>query len=215
MIDFDELGRLYVIRERKWQEFIPPAENIIEYVLGRGISFDQIEKFKLGGAVSISNDEVIKGKKENILSLPTFHYGKLMGIKIRKINGCNNDRYFSYKGSHKGLFNHDEVFLTTKPVLVMTGEIAVMVADRCGFLACAPTSGEWGHVDNIIKPLLLAKKIIVGDTSEIGKKTAQTRGALLDGIVRFPPEGLDWDEWALKNKEEAIRETNKWLREAQ
>ena len=151
------------------------------------------------------------------MAMPTFHYAELRGIKLRNTTG-NSLRYLAVAGSRKGLFNHDAVFLASEPVLVVKGEIAAMVAERFGFLACAPTAGEGACIKELHVALSQCEPIVVGDNdadTRVAEQTrlfAERRAAWLGADLRFPPFPYgDIDEYLLKDTEAAIVVVRGWI----
>lgn len=204
-----------------WEDTQPPSNRAIEYALSRGITQEQIAHHRLGTPPPWWSDEPYNlYKPDSWLTIPTFHGEELMGIKMRNLDPNSKIRYMSVAGSRKGLFNWNAVYMKEEPVLVVKGEIAAMVAEAHGFLACAPTSGESGMVNDIRTALLLANVIVVGD-NDANPETrikmqyaAEKRAAVLGGIVKFPPEQYkDIDEWLLAEKDNAVRVIRSWEEE--
>jgi hypothetical protein len=162
-------------------------------------------KFKIGQPIKEMEDEPYNlwdhGKW---ITIPTFHSGELMGIKLR--NRLNERiRYLQVSGSKKGLFNYNKVTMTTDSVLVVKGEITAMVADRFGILACAPTGGEGSYMDDVANALAFANVVVMGDNDN--KAQAERRADQLGAELAFPPpEWNGWDDWALEDKS-AIEKT--------
>jgi hypothetical protein len=187
-----------------WEEMLPPSQETIDYAISRGILKEHIETFRIGTprkGLSVP---------EYWMAIPTFHKEELMGIKLRNMKG--GLRYMSYPGSRKGLWGYNDIYMTDKPVLVMKGEIAAMVARRFGFLSCAPTGGEGCHVDDLRLALSLSANIVIGDNG--AETEAERRAIALNTDMRLPPkEYVGWDDWALENTEEAIQTTQEWIKE--
>jgi hypothetical protein len=104
-----------------WQETLPPTRRVIEYALRRGLTQAQIDTFKIGALREWARGEpyLIKDPAR-WMTIPTFHAGTLMGIKLRNVTG-EGLRYMALKGSRKGLFNFDAVHRITRPVLLLKG----------------------------------------------------------------------------------------------
>lgn len=187
----------------EWRHFQPMTAEVLEYAQKRGLIYETVVKFRLGSW-------------QQFMTMPNFEEGKLMGIKLRRIE-AGEPRFFSLKGSRLGLFNFDAVNLAMKPVLIVKGEIPCMLLDQLGFLACAPTGGEgsWYKNERWKVALALAPKIIVGDNDEAGRKLGSRRSELLGGKLVFPPEQWkDIDAWILADREGAMTQISHWIAEA-
>ena len=199
-----------------WEEAIPPSKPILRYCHARGLTEREIALFRLGTAPKDWRERYHITSPETWLTIPTFHGGRLMGIKLRSIN--TGLRYLSVPGSRKGLFNHDAVSGASGSVLVLKGEIAVMVAHRFGLLACAPTGGECSYVDDIQAALVKCKPIVVGDNdppphSERSRRRAALRALALGAQLKFPPQAYqDIDQWLLASGD-AVDEIKQWMEE--
>jgi len=196
-----------------YENFFPLTQNVREYLIMRGLSNELIEKFKFGSAVKLVNNRPVKGKVENLLSIPTFELGTLMGIKLRVLNNPKF-RYFSVTGSRSSFWGYDDVYHTTEPVLVTKGEICAAVMRQAGFLSAAPTGGEGqkASFDRIKDALIFTRSIYVADNDETGYEYGPIRAALLNARLKYPPKRYkDWDEWYLDEPEEAVGETRLWI----
>ncbi len=200
---------------------LPPNQQTIEYALSRGLTQQQIERFRIGTPpTAMKRDPYNLRRPEIWMAMPTFHHAELRGIKLRNTTG-NGLRYLAVAGSRKGLFNHDAVFLASNLVLVVKGEIAAMVAERFGFLACAPTGGEGSYIKELRVALSQCKPVVVGDNDPDPKVAVQTRlfaerrAAWLGAELRFPPSPYgDIDEYLLKDTEAAMAEVGRWIAES-
>lgn len=202
-----------------WKDMLPPSADVVKYAVSRGLTINEIEKFRIGNPTSDMSDKPYNIFTPSIwMSMPTFHGTELMGIKLRNISH-KGLRYMGVQGSRKGLFNFNAVDLTQEVVLIVKGEIACMVVDRFGFKSCAPTGGETGYIREIKHALILAKCIVVGDndedpaTREKIVKATELRAAMLDADIHYPPlEIKDIDKWLLADTDNAIREIENWIK---
>lgn len=207
-------------------KFLPLAENVRDYMVERGVPEAYLEKYKVGSASYVKDGEVTKRNQDLSVSLPVFHDGNLMGIKLRKIEP-NGYRYFNVEGSQPALWNYDSVFLTDNVVFVVKGEIAGMVLQafldkhRLPAFACAPTHGEHGFVDKFVQVLSFAKTVVIGDNDRdpgIREKiveATQKRAASLGGLLHFPYEGYkDIDEQILRDPSTSYEMLVRWIEEA-
>lgn len=191
-------------------DILPISDNVKEYLIKRGISEKVIEENGFGSVATIQ-DGIKKNHVENILAIPTFQLGTLMGVKFRNIN---QKFYFSYPGSRPGLWNYDEVYLKEEPVLVGKGELCAAVMKSAGFLSCGLTSGESRNssLEIVRDALLLSKRIIYfSDNDRQGKASGELIATMIGGQVAFPQEGKDWDEWYLKDRNACIEYTKQLL----
>jgi len=190
-----------------WQQFTPPGVVARNYAHARGLTDATIEKFHLG-------------EDDGYLTIPCFQDGLLWGIKKRHCTDAGRGlRFYQVDGSRGGLFNHDAVVDQPEPVLIVNGEIAAMILDQAGFLACAHTGGEHADFSAYVEKLIFAEKIvIVADndpaptTAEKISKKAFSRAGLLHADVRRPPAGVkDVDQWILASGQAAVEEIRSWL----
>jgi hypothetical protein len=185
-----------------WADYTPPGEEVIQYARTRGLHPETLERFRVG-------------QNGNALTIPAFENSVLKAIKLRSLT---EKRYWSEPGSVKALFNHDRVYMTQEPVLVVKGEIPVMLLDQYGLTACASTVGERSHMTTWAPTLAFAEKVIVvGDNDRDPEIRAEIvaatrfRAQELNGELRFPPEEYkDIDEWILDDPS-AIEVIRQWL----
>ncbi len=186
-----------------WRNY-PLGEEAMAYAKMRGLTESTVEKFHLGQ----------KGK--DAMMIPIFCDGNLRAIKFRRISGAGV-RYWSAKGSRKGLFNVDSVKWKEEPVLILKGEIAVMLLDQLGFNACCLTGGEGAKIDEWKHYLAFAtRRIFVGDndaaleTRHKMQLISAERAGQWNADLRYPPENYkDIDEWILKDSN-ALGEIKSW-----
>jgi hypothetical protein len=194
------------INPYEWEKYYPPGPQVVEYGKERGIDHSVMEKFKIGQITGRQINRRIDGSIW--MTIPTFEEGLLRGIKLRNTNS-NGLRYQAIKGSRSGLFNYDDVYLTSDRVYVVKGEIAAMVLIGRGLLACAPTGGESMILtDRYLQALAFADVVVIGDNDpdpEVRAKTrrqAEARAELLNAQLFYPPdEYKDIDEWILDKPE--------------
>ena len=206
-----------MIAQWLWEECLPPSQQTLDYAYNRGLLDEQIEKFKIGTPKGALMRDPYNIRSDNWMTIPTFHHDELMGIKLRNLTSSGL-RYMSVAGSKKGLFNFNAVNMETGPVLVVKGEIAAMVLDRFGFVACAPTAGEGSYIKDVRGALALCRPIVVGDndrnpdTADKTRMYAEKRAAFLSADLRFPPpQWKDIDAWILNNTTTAIPEISRWI----
>lgn len=188
---------------------LPANSTTIGYMLSRGVGVDQIKKFKIGQPIPLMEEDPYNLRDHRKwVTLPTIHGDELIGIKLRN-RYHEKIRYLQITGSRKGLFNFNAVSGTVDNVLVLKGEIAVMVADKLGFLACAPTGGEGSYMEDVIDALTFANVVVVGDNDN--RQFAERRADQLKAKVKFPPWAWNgWDDWARADRR-AIEITRSWF----
>lgn len=195
-----------------WRKYLPPGPEVIQYAYQRGLTDETMIHFKIG-------------QYKHFMSIPVFENGAIRMIKFRNTRKDADDRDFDHlrfwaaKGSVKSIFNLDEVAFTTKPVLLLKGEIPTMLAWQHGFHACGLSTGEASDIGNWSHYFVVAPKIVVvgdndrdpGVREKMSAKTFE-RAEMLTGVAKFPPEKhKDWDDWLLASPDEAIAETKRWL----
>lgn len=194
-----------LLRADAWEAYVPPEHLVYRYGAVRGLTKKTMDEFKIG-------------QKNSYMSMPCFEDEKLVGIKFRYAGTGDQLRFFTEKGSRKGLFNYDKVAWTKEKVLIVKGEIPVMLLSQNGILACAPTAGENSLGEEYAPVLgLSAKRIVVGDNDPVPEVRLKMQSAALDranalhAILQFPPvEYKDIDEWICKNVF-AIGDIKEWL----
>lgn len=187
----------------QYKSYLPPGNSVISYAAQRGIKPETLEKFKVG-------------QKGHYMAMPCFENGQLTGIKFRTVT--NGLRFYSEKGSKKGLFNHDAVAYTDEPVLIVKGEIPVMVLSQLNILSCAPTGGEASAAADYYPILSFSqRRIVVGDNDldpDVRKRMqafAEERASTLRAALRYPPpEWKDIDQWIL-NDGTAAEQVREWM----
>lgn len=189
---------------------LPANSDTLKYLMDRRIELKQAKKFKIGQPTKQMEDEPYNlWDHKKWITLPCIHGDDLVGIKLRSRIENDTIRYLQVSGSKKGLFNFNAVNGTTENVLVLKGELAVIVADQLGFLACAPTGGEGSYITDVKYALTFANVIVVGDNDN--KEFAIRRASQLDAAVAFPPPDWNgWDDWALDDIN-AIQTTKQWF----
>lgn len=160
------------------------------------------------------------------MTMPTFHMGRLMGVKMRNLNATSHkDRYASLPGSIGGLFNYNEVFYHTGPVLIVKAEIPVMLLKQMGIkekfnaVPCAPTSGEASAEAELYSAMVWSRKrVVVADNDRDEKvraamdRAAARRAEVFRAVVRRPPEAWkDVDAWLLDEPQEGFTTIGSWL----
>jgi hypothetical protein len=179
----------------RWHDFYTMSDQVLTYAKARGISEEVLKAHKIGSRQYMGR---------TWMTIPTFHDGRLIGIKMRNIG--QGLRYRGVGGSKRGLFNYDGVLYSTGRVFVVKGEIAAMVLLSHGLLARAPTGGEGMRLTQpIIRALALADVVVIGDNDpdphvrKETRKLAVRRAKDLNGKLSFPPETYkDVNEWIIE-----------------
>lgn len=160
----------------------------------RGFTEETIKEFSLG----LSPD----GK----IALPIIKEKKLVNIKYRTIPPADKF-YMREKGCPSYLFNGDAIE-KDKPILLVEGEFDAIAAKQMGFKAVSGITGAQGLVEEEMKQLDKAKKVVVVyDSDEAGQKGAKS---VIDriGIERCINVVLpvkDMNEFMLKFKPESLK----------
>ncbi len=193
------------------QDFLPAGIEVIEYARSRGLMPETLQQFHVGQS-ALHN--------KTWMTIPTFHMGRLMGIKLRNLHPVSNkDRYNSLPGSIGGLFNANDVFYHTGPVLIVKAEIPAMLLKQHGFKACAPTGGESSSEAELFSFMAwTSRRIVVKDNDrdpEVRRKmdiAAARRAEVFRAELKAPPEEFkDIDEWILADAEYALRTIRRWV----
>lgn len=180
-------------------------DRVSEYAKGRGLTLETLRKWGIKS-------------KAGAMAIPVFHFGTLVALKYRATWPEPRLRYWSEPGSKRGLFGYSQVYMADKPVAVVKGEIAAMVLEQFGILACAPTSGEDNTAEEFKQALSFSKKLVVIGDNDPAPETrrkmqaaAKKRAEALGAELKFPPDQYkDVDEWVLKEPA-AIFAINSWL----
>lgn len=214
--------KIYLLPDFIWKEFLPISQQVLDYlIVERGFTEDEVTKWRFGSTSHLDKEHhrPVKGGMECILSIPTFHLGTTVAVKLRRISAGHKFRYFTVPGSKGGLWNYDAVAGTTEPVLISKGELCGALMAR-HFLACAMTSGEAGMKSQstlftmVRGALMNAQKVYVGDNDAAGRKHGPMRAALFDAVLKYPDERYkDWDSWYLARPDDCLRQTERWMEE--
>jgi hypothetical protein len=189
-----------------------PDLDILAYADERGLTEETLRNY------GVRKYETM-GKK--FMAIPTFHYGTLMGIKLRNIDARTKwDRFQFYPGSATGLFNYGGVFANAAPVLIVKAEIPAMLLLQHGIHACAPSGSENVNRGELFQAMAWAvKRIVVKDNDEdhgVRKKMdiyAGERAKAFQAGLKAPPDGMkDIDQWVLAEGERALETIRGWLR---
>jgi hypothetical protein len=210
-----------------WKLF-PLGERVIEYGRKRGLSPETLRAFGVGQA----DGETLGAAMESVglepwqtdkvyMTIPTFHFGTVLMIKLRWIDAPGKkQRFIAFPGSRPGLFGFQDVFNTTSPIAIVKGEIPKMVLWERGIIAAAaPTAGE-GQIDDSWGVFTSAARnsIVIGDNDpeKVAEQLAtayERRCKVFRGKLYFPPpEFHDLDEWVLADKS-AISTIRSWMHE--
>jgi hypothetical protein len=190
-----------------------PDNEVLAYALEkRGLTDNTLHQF---GVKMYENT----GRK--YMAIPTFHFGELVGIKLRNVRSTGkHDRFLLYPGSTTGLFGYSKVFANSAPVLIVKAEIPVMLLYQYGIHACGPSGSENVNRAELFKPLAWAvKRVVVKDNDRNPKVRAKMdeyaaqRAKAFHAELKAPPDTVkDIDEWILRDGEEAIETIKGWLR---
>jgi hypothetical protein len=195
-----------------YQDFLPAGAEVVEYARSRGLTPETLKKFRVGQS-NLHN--------KVWMTMPTFHMGRLMGIKMRNLNPLSaRDRYNSLAGSVGGLFNANAVYYTTEPVLIVKAEIPAMLLDQYGIHAVAPTGGEASNEAELFSFIVWScKRVVVADNDhdpDVRRqmdRAAQKRAELFHASLQRPPENYkDIDEYLLAEPERALSDIRNWMR---
>ncbi len=135
-----------------------------EYLKGRGLLLDTIQKFRLGYC-----------KEFNAISIPIYKSGDLVNIKYRTLDKEAKSKYLSEKGGEVWIFNDEGVDIGLKKggVLVVEGEFDCMMVWQSGIPnVISPASGKdsFGAFLEVIDKV---KRIYIAyDNDEGGKNSA-------------------------------------------
>ena len=209
-----------------WKAF-PLGEQVISYGGNRGLTAETLQAFGVGQADKSNLYDLLKGagldpawlSSQVFMTMPTFHHGKLIGIKLRNIKSAGKrNRFFQFPGSSPGLFGMGNIYNTSEPIVIVKGEISTMNLWQRGLIhTAAPNCGEamvdsaWGIWTSWSK-----KVIVIGDNDPEQIKNQLSKAYLkrcetFRADLRFPPEKYhDVDDWLLGDPG-AIDEIQGWL----
>jgi len=208
-----------------WKSF-PLRQEVIDYAGKRGLELKTLEAFGVGQVTDAELMPLMKSAGTDLhdwgrvfMTLPAFHYGRLMGIKLRSIGATNKRfRFMVIPGTQDALFNLNAVYSVQEPVLIVKGEISAMNAWQRGFThVAAPTCGEarinpdWKFFVSWAK-----KRVYIGDNDServekiLEKKTIERLDVLNAELHRPPPEFGDLDDWLLGDPG-AVATIKEWL----
>jgi len=206
----------------------PLGDKVIEYGKTRGLTADTLEAFGVGQADKNTLVAALERLGENAswvtnrtyMTLPTFHFGALMMIKLRDISARSKGRFIAMPGSAPGLFGFSNIYNKSFPIAIVKGEIPVMVLWQRGIEhVAAPTAGE-GMIDEKWKVFVsyATNRIVIGDNDpqKVKDKLAAAyvkRCHVFGAKLHFPPEEHhDVDDWVLSDPR-AMDTIRQWLYE--
>lgn len=189
-----------------------PDKDVLAYAETRGLTektltWFTVRQYEAGG--------------RKYMAIPTFHFGTLMGIKMRNINARGHkDRFLFHPGSSSGLFNYASVFSNSAPVLIVKAEIPAMLLTQNGINTCAPSGSENVIREELFRPVAWAvRRVVVKDNDPDPEvrvkmdKWARTRANAFKAELQAPPDDVkDIDEWVLRDGEKALDTIRGWLR---
>lgn len=204
-VEYRVRPRPVILTPNKYRDYLPPSLEVVDYARDRGITEETLDRFYIGS-------------HHGAMAMPYFVFGLLRGIKFRSTRNTGL-RFWSEKGSHRGIFNHDEVNYYDGAILFLKSEIPTMLAAQHGFTACGLTVGEGQSLNDFRHVFAFSSKVIyVTDNDEdlevrsnIAKKARQ-RADEIHAVVKAPPEEYkDWDEWLLADTRGCLETTRRWL----
>lgn len=196
-----------------YQDFLPPGPEVIEYARSRGLAPDTLKHFNVG-------QSGMWGK--TWMTMPTHHMGRLMGVKMRNLNATSHkDRYTSLPGSIGGLFNYNDVFYETGPLLIVKAEIPAMLLWQHGFKVCAPTSGEASAQAELYFAMVWSRKRVVVADNDLDEnvraamdRAAARRAEAFHAVLKRPPlEYKDIDQFFVAEPDYALSLIRSWMEE--
>ena len=102
-----------------WEVFTPPGDEAIKYAKLRGLTKKTLENNMVGQSEMFGR---------TWMTMPTFHFGRLQGIKMRNIHSISHrDRYGALEGSINGLFHLNDIYYKTDPILIVKGDVTVRI----------------------------------------------------------------------------------------
>jgi hypothetical protein len=189
-----------------------PDLDVYAYAYERGLEPETLDHF---GVRTYEH----MGKK--YMAVPTFHFGRLMSVKLRNIDAKNkHDRFLFYPGSKTGLFNYAGVFGKSEPLLIVKAEIPAMLLLQNGIHTCAPSGSENVNREELFQAMAWAvKRVVVKDNDRDPKvrakmdRYAQARAEAFKAELQAPPEEYkDIDEFVLAEGERALEMIRGWLK---
>jgi DNA primase len=195
-----EQKRLLEQTALKYQQHINLAE---EYLAKRGLSLQDVERFKLGVvAEPVVGHESYKGR----LSIPYITEAGVVDIRFRSIDGIE-PKYLGIPGATTHLYNVGAYFQATDWICLCEGEIDTITLSKLGF----PAFGVPG-VKNI-KPhhfRILSdfdRIYVFADGDSAGKEFAKDLARRIPGVIQINiPEGEDVNSLFASNQQHLLTE---------
>lgn len=159
----------------QWEADLWDTEEPMRFLLGRGLSSDYIEKYRLGYTA-----DGIDGKYVNSIAIPYLTgTGSIRGVRFRRL-GDTQPKYLHVK-SHKGhLFNVGSV--KHKRVYLTEGEFDAIILEQMGLPAVGVPGAEafkeewkWLFVGNDVR--------IIFDGDDAGRNAAGQLNRLLRRVA--------------------------------
>lgn len=197
-------------------DMLPPNERVIEYALSRGITMEQIKRFKIGTPKPWMKDPPYGlWDTDKWMAIPTFSEAKdpsVSAIKLRSVVKTDKVRFMSIKGSKRGLWGCRDVMWTEEPILLLKSEIPAIVARHLYMYTCS-TTGESHKIDNFAHVFSFSRKVVVvGDNDSAGREYALAKAKVLKAILVYPdPQWKDFDQMYLEDPTRAEELVKEWI----
>ncbi|WP_433332568.1 toprim domain-containing protein [Spirillospora sp. CA-294931] len=185
---------------RRYHEGITPEG--VEYLTGRGISPEMIERFRLGVVCDpLPGHE----KYQGMLCIPYLTKYGAVTLRFRRL-GESGEKYLTMPGDIPRIFNSQALERGTRGICVTEGELDCIIAETCD-LPCIGLPGAtswqpvWAYLLEQYDQVMLLQ-----DDDEAGEKMATALGKPLRSNLRpVVMNGGDVNSFFQENGREALR----------
>lgn len=200
------------------QAYYDIAQESLTAVLDRRFSLEMIQDMRVG--------YFVEGKYRDRTCLPVFRdgkfvffqawdHGKRFDPKLKYLNPRNDEVPF---GRSDLIYNYDR-WAYVDELVVVEGVFNAWSVEQAGFAAVA-TFGKAMKSDGVQLGMLLShpcKRLILGHDEDARAESVKTcralRGAGKDCVIARVPKGKDWNDLAVSERQDVLREASvpDWL----
>lgn len=173
-----------------------------DYLLGRGISQESIESFRLGYVSEpISGHEQYRG----CISIPSLGPAGVYGLRFRSLGDSGGPKYLGLSGAPTRLFNIRDIHAATDTICITEGEFDSVILSQCGLYSTGVTgANNWKRHH----PRMMAgfqHVFIFGDGDKAGREFSKSVADSIQSATKILlPESEDVNSFFLKQGKQAL-----------
>jgi DNA primase len=173
-----------------------------EYLLGRALSQDSIESFRLGFV-----SEPISGHEQyaGCIAIPSLGPSGVVGLRFRSLDTSGGAKYLGLSGAPTRLFNTRALLTDSDSICITEGEFDSIILNQLGYPSLGVSgSNNWKRHH----PRMFAgfqRVYIFGDGDKAGTSFSKdVNESLSNGIRISLPTGFDVNSLYISQGEDAI-----------